>query len=71
MYTVTLDKKTRKASKRRSDKIGASKIKHIMLSIQLILQKIRKEITIINNLMTLIYIKHISSHSILSTITMM
>jgi hypothetical protein len=42
MYTATLDKKTRKALKRRSDKIGASKKKHRMLSITWILQKSKK-----------------------------
>lgn len=59
MYTVTLDKTTRKASKRRSNKIGVSKIKYIMLSIKWILRKIQKEIIIIHNLLILIYIKHI------------
>jgi len=34
-------------------------MKHIMLSIKWILQKVQKEIIIINNLILLTYIKHI------------
>jgi hypothetical protein len=54
MYTVTVDKKTRKSFKSRSEKIWASKTKHVILSIKWILQKIQKgAIIIINSLLIL------------------